>query len=99
MKTLQQIKTAMAKCSTDELFELNGFIKHQVALNGRETRSKLKTGTICKCSKRPGRYFMVTKINPKYVVCEEVDAKGKPTGFVPGLKYNIMPSILEPIKK
>jgi hypothetical protein len=39
---------------------------------------------------------MVTKINPKYVVCEEVDAKGNPKGFV---KYNIMPSILEPIKK
>ncbi len=49
MKTLQQIKTAMAKCSTEELFELNEFIKYQVSLNGRETRSKLKTGTICKC--------------------------------------------------
>ena len=96
MKTLQQIKTAMAKCSTEELFELNEFIKYQVSLNGRETRSKLKTGTICKCSKRPGSFFMVTKINPKYVVCEEVDAKGNPKGFV---KYNIMPSILEPIKK
>ena len=96
MKTLQQIKTAMAKCSTQELFELNEYIKYQVNLKGRETKSKLKTGTICKCSKRPGKLFMVTKINPKYVVCEEVDAKGKQLGIV---KYNIAPSILEPIKK
>ncbi len=96
MKTLQQIKTAMAKCSTDELYELNEFIKQQVALYGIQMKNKLTAGTICKCSKTPGRYFMVTKINRKYVVCEEVDAKGKPKGFV---KYNVMPSILEPIKK
>ena len=91
--TVNQIKAQLSTMTTEDLRSLNSAIINQInyrkSVELNRAKSTLYVGAICKVDhpKAYGKTFRVEKINPKNVICKEINGSN--------VKWTITASMLQ----